>query len=95
MTTTVPLTKPIEAHGETLSELTLREPTGKDIRLCGMPFRIGAEDGSIIIDTSAMAKMIGGLAGLPPSAIDKMPPSDWSAAMAAVLGFFGMAPAAS
>ena len=90
MTVTVNLAAPVEAHGETLTELTLREPTGKDIRSFGMPFRIGAEDGSIVIDSAAMHRYIAGLAGLPPSAVDRMTPTDWQAAMAAVLGFFGM-----
>ena len=45
---TVRLAVPIEAHGETLTELVLREPTGKDIRISGMPFRFHAEDGTIV-----------------------------------------------
>ena len=93
MTVTVTLSKPIEAHGETLAELTLREPSGKDIRTFGMPYRIGAEDGSVIIDAAAMHRYIAGLAAVPPSTVDKMPPADWSAAMAAVMGFFGVAAA--
>ncbi len=91
MTVTVTLSRPIEAHGESLAELTLREPSGKDIRTFGMPYRIGAEDGSVIIDAAAMHRYIAGLAAVPPSAVDKMPPADWSAAMAAVMGFFGVA----
>ena len=91
MTVTVTLSKPIEAHGETLTELTLREPSGKDIRTFGMPYRVGAEDGSVIIDAAAMHRYIAGLAAVPPSAVDKMSPLDWTAVMAAVLGFFGLA----
>lgn len=93
MTKIVPLSKPIEAHGESMTELTLREPGGKDIRTFGVPYRIGAEDGSVIIDAASVHRYIAGLAGLPPSAVDTMVPADWTAAMAAVLGFFGVAAA--
>ncbi len=92
---TVKLAVPIEAHGETLSELTMREPVGKDIRINGMPFRFHAEDGSIITDAAAVHRYIAALAAVPPSTVDRLAPSDWSAAMAAVLGFFGAAPATS
>ena len=95
MTVTVTLSTPIEAHGETLSALTLREPIGKDIRTLGMPYRISTEDGSIIVDTGVVARYVSGLGGIPLSAVDKMPPGDWAGGMSAVLGFFGMAPAAS
>lgn len=93
MSVTVKLAVPIEAHGETLTELVLREPTGKDIRVNGMPFRFHAEDGSIITDAAAVHRYIAALAAVPPSTVDRLAPSDWSAAMAAVLGFFGAAPA--
>lgn len=93
MAVTVKLSAPIEAHGETLQELTLREPNGKDLRTIGMPYRIGAEDGSITVDAGVVARHISALAGVPLSAVDKMPAGDWGAALSAVLGFFGMAPA--
>jgi hypothetical protein len=91
----VPLSKPIEAHGETLGALTLREPGGKDIRLNGVPYRIGAEDGSIIIDAAVVHRYIVALAGVPLSVVDRLPPADWSAAMSAVLDFFGVTPGPS
>jgi hypothetical protein len=92
MSVRVPLATPIEAHGETLHEITLREPTGRDLRTCGLPYRIGMETGEATIDAPAMAKMIGALAALPPSAVDRLSAEDWQAAMGAVLGFFGRAP---
>lgn len=86
------LADPIEAHGGTLTELSLRPPRGKDIRLCGTPFRIN-EDTSVTVDAPAMAKMVATLAGVPPSAVDQLSARDWQDCMAAVLGFFGTAPA--
>ncbi len=91
MTHTVELSSPVEAHGETLAALTLRSPTGRDIRLCGLPYRFTAE-GETQIDATAMAKMVVALAGVPPSTIDRLSAPDWQAAMAAVLGFFNSAP---
>ena len=95
MNVRIPLSTPIEAHGETLSEITLREPTGRDLRLCGLPYRISMETGEATIDASAMAKMISALAAVPPSTVDRLSAEDWQAAMGAVLGFFGKAAADS
>jgi hypothetical protein len=95
MSVTVTLAKPIEAHGETLSQLTMREPTGKDIRINGMPFRFHADDGTIVTDAASVHRYIAALAAVPPSAVDRLAPIDWASAMSAVLGFFGQAPTAS
>lgn len=91
MTITVALTTPIEAHGDTLSALTLREPSGKDIRTNGMPFRMNADDNSIVIDAAVAHRYISSLSSVPPSTVDRLTPADWWAATSAVLGFFGMA----
>jgi len=90
----VPLSKPITAHGESLSVLTLREPGGKEIRTLGLPYRFGA-DGSTIIEAAVVARFISELAGIPLSAVDKLPPPDWQKAMSAVLDFFGVAEGSS
>jgi hypothetical protein len=37
----VPLSKPIKAHGCDVAELTMRPLTGKDLRICGVPFKVG------------------------------------------------------
>lgn len=92
MTATVTLATPIEAHGETLSELTLRTPNGKDIRVTGMPFRMSSSDESIITDAAVVHRYIANLAGIPPSAVDRLSPVDFFAAMGVVLGFFGVQP---
>lgn len=36
----IPLSRAYEAHGETITELELREPTGDDLFTCGMPMRM-------------------------------------------------------
>ena len=37
----VPLSHPVKAHGRDIAELTLRPLTGRDLRICGAPYRIG------------------------------------------------------
>ena len=86
----VRLTTPIEAHGDMITELTLRKPNGKDIRVTGMPFRMGVSDESIITDAAVVHRYIANLGGIPPSAVDKLSPVDFCTAMEVVLGFFGV-----
>jgi hypothetical protein len=90
----VPLSAPIEAHGETLHALAIRQPTGADLRVMGMPFTMTA-DGGVQMDGKGMHKAIAQLAAIPPSSVDRMSAGDFMAAATAVLGFFGEAPPAS
>jgi hypothetical protein len=84
---TIPLIKPITAHGAEVSELTLREPTGDDVERCGYPLAI---DGSSVIPQAAsVSKLIARLAGIPPSSVKQLSMPDYNAAMGVVLGFFG------
>lgn len=86
MPVTLPLTKPVQAHGEVVSTLGLREPTGKDLRIAGLPYKLGA-DGGIAIDAANMGKMIAQLAAVPTSTVDLLSAPDWNAAAMVVLGF--------
>lgn len=83
----VTLTKPIEAHGETLTELVLREPTVPDMRRVGLPFRMGG-DTAIIMDAARTCDYISLLAGIPPSAVDRMAPADILTAFTVLIPFF-------
>lgn len=93
---TLQLAKPIQAHGETLATLEFREPTGKDVAECGMPFSIETGAGgtqSQKIDTRAIAAYIVNLAGIPPSTMDHLSVADFLKATGIVVDFFGDAPA--
>ena len=84
---TIQLTKPITAHGEEVSELTLREMTPGDVIECGYPI---AFDGSVVTpQMGPVAKLIARLSGIPPSSVRQMGMPDYNAAMGAVLGFLG------
>ena len=75
----VPLSKPIKAHGRDVSELTLRPLTGKDLRICGAPFRVGMRGEEGIVDTQAVSSLICELAGVPISSVDQLAGVDWFA----------------
>lgn len=86
------LSKPIEAHGETVAKLHLREPNGDDVIACGHPGTIvpGADGKhSIRIDTPTCGAYISRLAGIPMSSVKKMAGKDFAAGCNVVMGFFG------
>lgn len=88
---TITLSKPIKAHGEDISEITLREPSVEDTIEVGQPFLIIVGDGDtgIRIQNKTVAAYIVRLAGVPLSSVKAMSLADFGAAQAAVLGFFG------
>jgi len=89
--TTVPLSKPIKAHGEEVEVLELREPTAEDAIEVGTPFLIIVGDGEnkIEIRNKVVAKYISLLAKIPLSSVNQLSLPDLQLAQAAVLGFFG------
>ena len=87
-TVTMPLAKPIQAHGETLSALVLRSPTVKELRQCGAPRRLGA-DKSIVIDYEACAQLLVAICAIPPSSVDQLDAADFDEASLRIVGFIG------
>lgn len=84
---TLTLSKPIQAHGETVTVLTLREPTGKDVRELGYPYQLGQDD-AVKLLAGVTAKYLSRLADIPLSSVDTMSPADLNAAGWQVAGFF-------
>lgn len=91
--TTVKLSKPVAAHGETIAELVFRAPEGADIDACGYPFTMGGTEDNPIISPIApvVSKYMVRLGNVPASTIRALPAPDWNACATAVLGFFGAA----
>ncbi|WP_298214627.1 phage tail assembly protein [Acidocella sp.] len=85
------LIKPIQAHGETITELNFREPTGNDIIACGFPFKIetSGRETKQVIDTQAIGAYIAALAGIPSSSVAQLAVLDYTRAMGEIVGFFG------
>ncbi|QMI05816.1 phage tail assembly protein [Citrobacter sp. RHB25-C09] len=81
------LNKPVRAHGETISVLEFSEPTGKDVRELGFPYKLDS-DQSILLNAVVITKYIQRLANVPPSTVDEMSPSDLNSASWLVAGFF-------
>lgn len=84
---TISLKRPIEAHGQKVNQIVLKEPTGKEIITCGYPFAIS--DGGAVPVAAVVAKYISQCGGIPPHSVQQLCPADFQACVAAVLGFFG------
>lgn len=87
MPSTVTLTKPIQAHGEEVLTLTLRDLTAKDIRTLGYPFAFTSAGATP--DAAVIARYAVQLAAIPSSSVDQLAPGDFMAVTEAVMGFFG------
>lgn len=93
----VPLVKPIEAHGKKIKSVTLKEPTGADIMSCGHPMNMRLEeDGrtTMIINTQALGGLISRMAEIPLSSVKAMGAADFQACSNEVMSFFGDIPGA-
>jgi hypothetical protein len=78
----------IEAHGEPLTELTLRRPTVQEVRtIKALPYKIDKNE-EVSLDMDIAAKYIAVCAGIPPSSVNQLDLSDLNALSWAVAGFF-------
>lgn len=94
---TIPLRQPlpgIAAFGQEVTAITLRPPVGRDIRACGVPYRV-TDGNAADINPEGISRLIAQLGALPPSAVDELSAADWQACMIAIIGFFGSAEAAT
>ncbi|MEH6412822.1 phage tail assembly protein [Pseudomonas sp. CGJS7] len=84
----IPLSEPIQAHGEEVIQLELRRPTGVEIRqIKGLPYKMD-KDESITLDMDVAAKYIAVCGQIPPSSVNLLAPYDLNNAAWAVAGFF-------
>ncbi len=91
--TTIKLSKPITAHGDEVSEITLRDPGTKDVIELGLPtLIIPSDDGKsagVEIRQKVVARYIMKLAAIPLSSVESLSMNDFSRCTAIVMGFFG------
>lgn len=88
MSDPIKLDQPIEAHGEQVSELTVRRPTVQEVRaIKAMPYKIG-KDEEVTLDTEVAAKYIAVCAGIPPSSVNQLDLADFNTLCWEVAGFF-------
>lgn len=88
----IKLTKPIKAHGEEVTELELKEPTGRDVQDIGFPYLIlmTGDDQALQVQVKTVGKYVSKLAGIPPSSVDQLSAGDLSTLTGAVMSFFGV-----
>ena len=87
-TITITLTRPVRSVDRELTELVMREPTGRDLAESGFPTRV-REGGAIEIDPVAVNKLGARLCGVGRPTIESLRMADWNAVMTAILGFLG------
>ena len=85
----LPLSRPIEAHGETLESLTLAEPTLGN--LDGIEIAVSDRYG-VRLDLGALHLLVGRCAGIPPRAARKIALTDLGPAVDALTDFFAGSP---
>ena len=91
-TTKIILTKPIQAHGQTVSALELRSPTAREFIEAGRPPYTVAGDGGVAPDLQICAKLLAKICAIPPSSVEQLVPADLFKAVWVVVGFTGGSP---
>lgn len=95
MTESVKLSAAIDAHGEPVTELTLRRPTVQEVRaIKALPYKIG-KDEEVSLDMDVAAKYIAVCAGIPSSSVNQLDLADLNSLSWAVAGFFMSAASAT
>lgn len=86
----LPLRKTVIANGESVNEITFREPTGADIERVGNPITVGLYENQpkVHFEAQTMTQMMSALAGVPPSTIRQMHPRDWNNGAWLLANFF-------
>ncbi|WDH24109.1 phage tail assembly protein [Pseudomonas chlororaphis] len=88
MTDIVKLNTAIEAHGEALTELTLRRPTVQEVRaIKALPYKIDKNE-EVSLDMDVAAKYIAVCAGIPPSSVNQLDLADLNSLSWSVASFF-------
>ena len=80
---TFKLSKPLKAHGEEITMLTVREPTGKDIVEHGNPIKL-----DLTMNERNMMQQMVNLCAVPPSTINQLSGNDWNTLAFQILSRF-------
>ena len=88
MSNLVKLQVAIEAHGEPVTELTMRRPTVQEVRaIKALPYKIDKNE-EVSLDMDVAAKYIAVCAGIPPSSVNQLDLADLNSLSWAVASFF-------
>lgn len=83
----ISLSVPIPVMGDTVKEITLRRPTGRDLMELGMPVIFDAS-GAMVHNYAIVGAMINRLGNIPPGSVEKMDSQDIVKAALKMTGFF-------
>jgi len=80
----IKLSKPIEAHGEKITELNLQAPTLG--ALDGIKLKVSGS-GTVELDLGDVARLVSGMASIPPSSAKQISVVDAAKLVPAIQGF--------
>jgi len=85
-----PLTTPIKAHGDEVSQLDLRRPTPAEVKKIGaLPYRLtDMRTGAYSPDMKVIGEYISVCASIPPSSVDQLELVDLNQVSWVICGFF-------
>jgi hypothetical protein len=90
---TLKLSKPMDSLQGKITSISFEEPTGRDVRKIGMPFRIinssATTEAGVDINTDKVARYIERCCNLGAGDADNLSLPDFVEAQNRVLGFFG------
>ena len=84
----VKLNSPIEAHGEVVDSIILREPKAGDIIKLGWPMDINST-GEVVMNSKIVGDYISVLGNIPPSAVKELSVNDFMKLNNEIISFFG------
>lgn len=88
MSTTIKLTTPINAHGDAIDEIVLRDPTPADARVIkAMPYWVD-KDENVQLNPTAAAQYLVKCGSIPMSSVDELDLNDFNTLCWAIAGFF-------
>lgn len=88
MSETIPLVAPITAHGEPITSLSFRRPTGQEVRaIKSLPYKFD-KDEAVTLDMEAVMKYIAVCAAIPPTSVDQLDLCDLNTLGWKLAGFF-------
>lgn len=86
------LVEPVLAHGQEVTTLEFKRPTGATIRRCGAPTKIQRIEGGepvVLLDMDSYARYVSECAQIPGPSVDALCAEDFFACVGVIDGFFG------
>ncbi|WP_421205459.1 phage tail assembly protein [Aeromonas enteropelogenes] len=83
----IPLSVPIQAHGEPLTKLEPKKPNGDQVCRLGLPYTM-TSDGEVSINMKKVKSYLIELCAIPASSVEEMDPADLNNAAWVIAGFF-------